>query len=106
MVTSHHCYSTASFAVATGKGLLDPCAKFYFPCNPVAEADQAILAGNGVGTARTGHVGLLPRIGNAESRRPHDSSHTPSSPDGSHCMELANPNTAGIWASDESTEPR
>lgn len=98
-----HCYSAASSTVAARKGLLGPCAKLYFPCNPIAETDQAILAGDRVGTARTGHAGAWPRIGRAESRQPHDCSHIPSSPERSHCRELANPNTVGIRASDEST---
>ena len=98
--------STASSIVATRKGLLGSCTKLYFPCNPIAEPEQAFLAQDCVGTARTGHAGVWPRIGSAESRRPHKSSHIPSSPDWSHCTELANPNAAGIWASDEFTEPR
>lgn len=53
-----------------------------------------------VGPARTGPSGMWPRIGSTESRQP-----LACSSDQSHYTELANPSTAGIWASDESTEP-
>lgn len=63
-------------ALATGKGLFGPCAKLYFLHNPIAETGGAILAGDGVGTARTGHAGVWPSTGSTESRRPRDCSLT------------------------------